>query len=273
MIIGGNKAVLFATTTGSRASTCFHHRRIGHRRSKPENSGASPNAGSDSIYDPEREAQHGIQLHGPERVLIRHVTITDVYGDSVYVGRDLRKKRPTWTVPSRDVTMVDNVFPRNGRQGIAISQGSRLLIARNDISEVRRTTFDLEPNGPSWLVEDVSIEHNRVGAGRLNFLLAAGRGPVNRIRVAYNKLTGKVMNAMIVDHNGESRRNWSFIGIESNRKFGSPLIGAFVGYGVQGIVFRDNVMASEQRRRAAGSGHAAEAAHLTNPPHGGLPPA
>lgn len=28
-----------------------------------------------------------------------------------------------------------------------------------------------------------------------------------------------------------------------------------------------------QRRRAAGSGHAAEAAHLTNPPHGGLPPA
>lgn len=117
MIIGGNKAVLFATTTGYRERA--HLSIVGGSDIVVRNlriRGANPNAGvSDAAYVADREAQHGIQLHGPERVLIQRVTITDVYGDFVYIGRELRKKLSTWGMPSRDVTVVGNVFSRNGR--------------------------------------------------------------------------------------------------------------------------------------------------------------
>ncbi len=254
VVIGGNHALLFATTSGDRERA--HLSVVGGSDITIRNlqiRGAHPDGGTgDGAYVAEREAQHGIQLHGPERVRIRHVTITDVYGDFVYIGRDLRRQLSSYAQSSRDITVTDSVFSRNGRQGIAVTQASRVLIARNDVSEVRRTTFDLEPNGPSWLVEDVSIEDNQVGTGRLNFLSAAGRGPVNNIRVSGNQLTEHAMNAMIIDRDGASRRNWSFIGNESDRPFGSPLIGAVVGYGLQGVAFQDNVQPMQPGRNMVG---------------------
>ncbi len=253
VVLDGNGAMLFATTSGYRERALLSLvggfdltvRELSLR-------GANPNGGENGIYNPNLEGQHGIRLWGPERVLIEGNTITDVWGDFLYLGRDLRKSFPTWLKSSTDVTVRGNKMARNGRQGIAITQASRVLVTGNDISDVRRTMFDLEPNGPSWLVEDVTIADNVVGSPHLNFLSAAGRGPVNDVAVLRNQLHGTPMNSMIKNRLGNSRRNWTFAGNVSDRAFGSPLRGVIVAYGVEGLNFVDNVQPMKPRRNMVG---------------------
>ena len=48
------------------------------------------------------------------------------------------------------------------------------MIEHNQITDTRRATIDLEPNGPEWGAENVHILDNRIGPGRLLFLAAAG---------------------------------------------------------------------------------------------------
>lgn len=214
--------------------------------------GGNPNGGAAGVYAADAEGQHGIRVRGSQRVLIEGTTITDMRGDFIYLGRDLRKKTSTWGRSSSDVVVRDNTMARNGRQGISITQASRVLISHNTISDVRRTVFDLEPNASSWVVEDVTISHNQVGIKHLNFLSSTGPGPVNDVVVRGNVLHGSPMNSMIKNKLGNQRRNWRFIGNIADKGFGSPQRGVVVAIGVEGLAFLNNTQPMNPRRNMVG---------------------
>jgi hypothetical protein len=150
--------------------------------------GANTAAGTgDAAYVGALEAQHGIDIGGTQQVEIDHVTINDVYGDFIYFGPAPVKKGAAPVFSSGRVH--DSTMARNGRQGISITGGDGIQIDHNSISDTRRATFDLEPNGPQgWGVQHVSIDHNQIGAGRLNLLSMAGSGPVHDVRITDNAL-------------------------------------------------------------------------------------
>jgi hypothetical protein len=171
LLVDGNGATIKATTKGSRVR--YH---VGIADS--ENiiirdlivRGANPRAGATrAAYDPELEAQHGFSLGGVRHVLLDNVQAYDVYGDFVYVsgGRGPNRARP-----SDNVAVVRSRFARSGRQGIAVTNGRNVTVENNDISDVARSLFDLEPNVERNTVRAVRIEGNTTGAA-VNFWIAA----------------------------------------------------------------------------------------------------
>ena len=127
---------------------------------RPHIIGAHPNGGmTEDAYDPNAEAQHGIDILDSENVLIRDAVVSDVWGDFVYVGK------------ASDGVEVNGLHGRrNGRQGIAVSSGANITFAKLDLDQVRRTMIDLEPNRGSETVERVLVEDSTFGEARLNFL-------------------------------------------------------------------------------------------------------
>ena len=179
----GQNATIFATTPGTLersqwwitggAGLIFRHFIV---------QGANPHAGlADNAYDPAREKQHGFRIEGVDGIELDHVTVTDVYGDFVYVARFVAD-------PSTNVWIHDSTFSRNGRQGISLVAAVGVIIERNSFSDTRRGTIDLEPNGPNQSVSDAFILNNTIGAGRLLFLASHGKGPVNDIVISGNHL-------------------------------------------------------------------------------------
>jgi len=134
--------------------------------------GANPRAGvGAAAYQPEFEAQHAFSLHGDDGVTLDRVQASDVYGDFVYIGG-------TGSTPSRNVTVTRSRFARSGRQGISITDADGVLIAGNEITDVRRSVFDLEPNKRADEVRHIRIENNRTGRA-VNYWLADKGSGVN----------------------------------------------------------------------------------------------
>jgi hypothetical protein len=199
-IDGGGATFRAGTPTGdgtpvdhpSRAArTRAQWRLTGGRQIHLENltiQGANQSAGTgDDAYIGALEAQHGVDIGGTQQVEIDHVTINDVYGDFIYFGPAPAKAGAAAVFSSGRVH--DSTMARNGRQGISITGGDGIQIDHNSITDTRRATFDLEPNGPQgWGVQHVEIDHNQIGAGRLNLVSMAGSGPVHDVRITDNTL-------------------------------------------------------------------------------------
>lgn len=205
--IDGNGSRLFATTTGERSRS--HLRIVGGSGLviyDLEIAGANPYAGvEERAYQPDLAFQHGIRLEGVTDVELARVTITDTYGDFVYVGRTSDGR---WT---ERVWIHDSVFARSGRQGIAVTAGRDVVIERNTITDTRRATVDLEPNGPTWGAQNIHILDNEIGPGRLLFLAAAGNGPVDRVVVVGNQLRGRVLTTIVRPPDGTRRAGFYFV--------------------------------------------------------------
>jgi hypothetical protein len=243
----GNGAEFFATTEGYRERSHWWLRNSdGITIRDVIVRGANPNAGTDAAaYFADREGQHGFDLGGARNVLLERVTVTDVYGDFVYIGLD----KSGW---SKRVTVRDSTFERNGRQGFAITAGEDVLIERNRISEVRRATFDIEPNAPHWGARRITISDNDIGPGRLNFMSGHGSAaPVEDIVVRNNRLTGRPMNISLEAPESKRRSNISIIGNVSDRSFGSP-VAAIRITGFDGVTIQDNVIPLAAGRNMTG---------------------
>jgi Right handed beta helix region len=164
--------------------------------------GANPYAGlADKAYDPRYEKQHGFRIEGVDGIELSHVTVTDVYGDFVYVARYV-------TDTPTNIWIHDSKFARNGRQGISLIAANGVIIERNSFSDTRRGTIDLEPNGPNQSVENVFILNNTIGTGRLFFIASHGKGPVSDIVVSGNQLHKHVLSIDVVPPKNERRKNW-----------------------------------------------------------------
>ena len=149
--------------------------------------GANPNAGTGAdAYRADREAQHGFDIAGVKNSLLERVTVTDVYGDFVYIGRT-----STWT---SGLTVRNSTFERSGRQGVAITAGEDILIEHNVIRDVRHSTFDIEPNGPDWGARRVTFSDNEIEPAAQLARHHGRAAPVEDIVVIRNRLKGKTMN-------------------------------------------------------------------------------
>jgi hypothetical protein len=110
-------------------------------------------------------------------MLLDNVRATDTWGDFVYIG----PANPSQGVfiPSRDVTVKNSTFARNGRQGICVCSGEDILIKNNRLRDMRRAVFDLEPTTSVWPVHRVSIVGNTSSNHRLLWLANGGAGGEN----------------------------------------------------------------------------------------------
>lgn len=184
LLLEGHGATLKAVTEGDRNRD---HLRI----TKSSNvivhdlivRGANPQAGtSDAAYRPDREAQHAFNIVNGEGVVLDHVQAYDVYGDFVYIGG---------VVMSRNVTVGESRFERSGRQGIAVTNAEHVLIERNEIAEVGRSLFDLEPNKKTGRAQHVQLLSNTTGAAKNFWLASKGAGS----EVGNVAIRGNVMRA------------------------------------------------------------------------------
>lgn len=182
--------------------------------------GANPAAGrGDLAYQPRFEAQHGFLIQGPQTMLVEQITMSDVYGDFVFVG-----------AATNGLTVRDSTFTRNGRQGWTIN-GTNIIFERNSISETRRSTIDMEPSFPTWASKNVTIRNNDIGKGRLFFFASVGApfAPMDNINIVGNRLHSKVMQ-IFVDAAPGVRGNYHIINNTSD--------GIVSGAGAS-MVFRD----------------------------------
>ncbi len=199
LVIEGNGALFFATTTGDRGRSQWSFE--GGSNIVVRNvivKGANPHGGAGSGgYVMTLEAQHAFNIWSTDGLELSHVTATDTYGDFVYVGRQ-------WGRLATNIYVHDSTFLRSGRQGISVTGGDGVRIIHNVINDIQRSTFDLEPNGATWGALNVDIEYNTIGIGRLNLLSSAGTGPVSNVTFAHNRLNRPVH--MVVRANDGGRR-------------------------------------------------------------------
>jgi hypothetical protein len=205
MTFDGQGATIFATTPGTLERSQWWitgGENIVFRNIKVD--GANPHAGTgEDAYNKQREKQHGFRFEATNGVELDHVTVTDTYGDFVYLGRFVAD-------PTTNVWIHDCIFKRNGRQGISLVAATGVIIERNYFSDTRRATIDLEPNGPGQGVYDAFILNNKVGRGRLLFIASHGAGPVSDIVVSGNQLHNHVMTTDVMSSPGQRRKNWVF---------------------------------------------------------------
>ena len=233
----GNGATVFATTPGDRVRShiaieggsdiVFDNIRV---------KGANPNAGKvpEEAYQVDKEAQHGFDILGASRVTLTGVTVTDTYGDFV----DISKHGGVW---ADGVHITRSHFERNGRQGIAITAARNVLIEGNRLRDMRRATFDLEPGRTDgWGADNVTIRNNDIGIGRLNFVAAAGRGPLSNITVEGNRLHGQALQFYVIDKDGGVRRNWRVLNNTSDLEFANPSQAVMQFWKVDGLEVRGN---------------------------------
>ena len=164
--------------------------------------GANPYNGlADKAYNPALAKQHGFRIEGVDGIELDHVTVTDVYGDFVYIARYA-------DIPSTNVWIHDSTFISSGRQGISLIATDDVIIERNTFSAIRRGTIDLEPNGPNQSATNIFVLNNLVGSGRLLFVASHGKGPVDGIVISGNRLHGHALTIDDVPPKGERRANW-----------------------------------------------------------------
>ncbi len=201
----GQDATVFATKRGKRDRVQWWVKRGSDIVFRNINvRGAHPNGGtSKGAYVRKLETQHGFKLEGVKNVELDHVEVTDVYGDFVYITRDLARRNP-----SVNVWIHDSTFRRNGRQGIAIVSATNVIIEHNRVDHTRRSTVDLEPNGSSWHISNVFILNNSVGKGRLLFVASHGQGPVDNVVIQGNQLRGQDLTIDAMPPGKDRRSNW-----------------------------------------------------------------
>ncbi len=199
--------------------------------------GDNPHAGmSDSAYVPAFEAQQGFDIQSSSFVTLDHDQAYDVYGDFVYIGGG--------TTPSRYVTVSNSTFRANGRIGITVGNATDVSIHNNNLDQMRRSVFDLEPYASNWVIERVTIQDNTIGEARLNFFSSYGRcAVVDNIAVLQNRLVGQELNGEIINASDCNirRRNFTFSGNTSNKAIGTPSGMALKFQGVDGISLANNV--------------------------------
>ncbi|MFP5255285.1 MAG: right-handed parallel beta-helix repeat-containing protein [Acidimicrobiia bacterium] len=251
LTVRGNGATFVATTTGDlmRASV-----RIAHSHGITLRDlaivGANPTAGAkDRIFRPELAGQHGVDLNSATQVSLIGLTITDVYGDFVYVGQ--RDGGP----PSDGVLVQRGTFARSGRQGVTFTSARNVVVEHSTISEAKRSTFDFEPGrGAGLSVSHVTIRGNRVERGPLLFVAAEGHGPVDHVTIEGNQLTGMTMGIAMEDLDGGVRRDWKVLDNTADMRSGNPHGATMRFVRIDGLVVRGNHQPMKPDRNMVGVG-------------------
>lgn len=115
------------------------------------------------------------------------------------------------------------------------------------IAEARRSTIDLEPH-PGAGVLAVRIARNLCFRGRLNFVAAHGKGPVDWVTVMGNRLEGMALGIDVEDKDGGRRKNWRVLDNTSTLPSGSPRGSTMRFKRVDSVTVRDNTQPMKPNR-------------------------
>lgn len=214
--LDGNGSTFYATTDGTGTASQIRVRsqwriqmssNITMRNMVIRGSGTA--TGPTGTYDPKREAQHGIDIQGGFGVLIEHVDIGSVWGDTIDVAAS---PAGTGQLPSTDVTIQDSQLADTSRMGLAIVDGERVTVQRNVIARSRRTLIDLEPNAPINGLVFVNILDNQLALTGQGFPVisnAGAAGDVHDLVIDGNQWTGnpKSFRIWILAPSSARRRN------------------------------------------------------------------
>jgi parallel beta-helix repeat protein len=253
LVVDGNGATFFATTDGSGATpmgpTDIQWKWPRHRDQiavwggtnvvlrNLTVKGANPNGGTlESSYVVAYEAQAGVEFHNSVNATLENCNVSDTYGDFVYIAHD-----------ASGTTVRNCTMTRSGRQGISVVDAVNTTLDHNNLSQIARSTFDLETYVGQWAVVNTRITNNTVGPTRLDTLAAKGEGDVSNVLYAYNRHVGVPMQIKNSGAFVGRRHDWSVIGNTSDHTFGSPH-GSVRMFDTDHIVVRDNYQPLQSRR-------------------------
>jgi Right handed beta helix region len=225
LVIEGNGATLIASTPGDPS--------LGHQRHPLANRSHLKFIGGSDItvrdlritganVSPGRfthayNSQHGIVLAGVKGALIERCTITNVYGDSVYLGNE----RPgRINSPCEDIFVMNNTATGSGRQGMTLCYGTNIWFVDNTIDDTGFTAFDFEPNSHKTPCSHINVIGNTIGTHRACFLAARGRAPVNDVVVSGNMSTAAGLGIQ-AGHKHMRQGGWVVEGNHSTEKNGA----------------------------------------------------
>jgi hypothetical protein len=131
---------------------------------------------------------HGFDLRGAGAD-IADVTIKNVGGDCVYYG--LGSDNQTRSTGS----FHDSTCTGASRNGVAVTAGDDIIVRDDTINNVGHATFDVEPNiAPgNWGASGITFDSNMLGTYHLYVLSIVEDGPISRVTLSNNTLSGQSM--------------------------------------------------------------------------------
>jgi hypothetical protein len=261
LTIEGNGALIFAETDGRSVNPPDDLRHLWPRqRSHVEIKGgsnivirnliirgANPNAGSaEGAYVEALEGQHGFDVRGTKGITLENVTVTDTYGDFLYLG-------PGSTGWGSNAIIRRAHLERSGRQGIAITGFEGVLVEDSHIGEVGRTIIDIEPPSETGGARRVTFRNNTFGYCRHLWVHSGGRGPnVSDILFEDNRLIDHMGIKVYVHVSpaspaGTRRGKHSFVRNISDH--GPGPLAPFRFTNIDGVVVIDNVAPVDADRK------------------------
>jgi hypothetical protein len=103
-------------------------------------------------FDPTREHDHGVEVHGASAVVVENVTIERVAGDCVDVDR---RRRTSSTL----IAFIRSTCRDAGRQGISASDVEGLRVAEVRFERIEASAVDLEARRTGY-IRDAMVEGN-----------------------------------------------------------------------------------------------------------------
>jgi hypothetical protein len=156
------------------------------------------------------QAENGLAIGGTQGALIRNVTVKNVYGDIVSVGK--RQGEDGTSTPARNVLVTDSRFEVGGGAGINLATNSDgVTFDGNTISHTGRSGIDMELI-PGALVSNLLVENNTFSHTHLYWLGSRARGVARNITFRANQFVGETMQTKLgpSDNSGLRHENWVF---------------------------------------------------------------
>jgi hypothetical protein len=121
-----------------------------------------------------------------------------------------------------DVTIVNSVLDRVGRQGLGVGDVEGLLVDNLTILHGRRGGIDLEPAASNWVITNVEVRNSDIMTWLLPFP-SGGRGDVSNVWLHHNTLRpDRAPQIVVRPSDGTRRRNWIIEDNVSMSGIGSP---------------------------------------------------
>lgn len=199
--------------------------------------GASTVGGSKLASRNPLEGQHGIRIRGSSNVTVKGCTISQTWGDGVYVALAPDSAVRKW---SSGVTISGSWIHHTTRHGVCLNGVEHVDITRNLIHDTTRATVDIEPSaatGARW----VTIDGNLVGRSGLLFVAAQGHtGDVSHVAITNNDLRGDTLDIWLGDLDGGRRSDYVITGNRSNTPAGNPSNAVILASRIDGLLVKGN---------------------------------
>lgn len=113
---------------------------------------------------------YGLSILGSSKVFVHDMTISDFWGDGVFVGPSYTS---TTTIPATDVTLNHVVATNNRRQGLSITPAQRVYVVNSSFTGQNGTApqagIDIEPQSSLGSI-DIRIENSDLSSNKGNGL-------------------------------------------------------------------------------------------------------